>query len=102
MYTFSDSHALPWRASTLAAGVSVKDLGAANGRAMQLVRFAPGTAFPLHTHSGPEFVYLLEGDATQEGQRLLPGWASVAAAGTVDTAFHSAGGCVFLTVYSDD
>lgn len=101
-YAFTNANTLPWRPSAFAQGVSVKDLGAANGRAMQLVRFAPGTAFPLHTHSGPEFVYLLEGDATQEGQHLRPGWASVAAAGTVDTAFHSAGGCIFLTVYSDE
>lgn len=100
-YSFTNANALPWRPSTFADGVSVKDLGAANGRAMQLVRFAPGTAFPLHTHAGPEFVYLLEGEALQQGQRLLPGWASVGAAGTVDTAFHSPGGCLFLTVYSD-
>lgn len=100
-YTFTHADALPWRPSTVADGVSVKDLGAANGRAMQLVRFAPGTAFPLHTHDGPEFVYLLEGEAVQQGQRLQPGWAAVAATGTVDQAFHSPAGCVFLTVYSD-
>jgi anti-sigma factor ChrR (cupin superfamily) len=100
-YSFIDSHAAPWRKSTFAAGVEVKDLGSMDGRSMQLVRFAPGTAFPLHEHSGPEFVYLLEGEAIQEGQRLLPGWAAVAATGSIDTRFHSAGGCLFLTVYSD-
>ena len=100
-YSFIDASTAPWRASTFATGVEVKDLGSANGRAMQLVRFAPGTAFPLHKHAGPEFIYLLEGEAVQEGRRLAAGWASVAAAGTVDTAFHSPGGCVFLTVYAD-
>lgn len=68
---------------------------------MQLVRFAPGTAFPLHTHTGPEFIYLLEGEAVQHGQRLQAGWAATASTGTVDRHFHSPTGCVFLTVYSD-
>ena len=44
----------------------MKDLGAANGRAMQLVRFPPGAAFPAHKHEGPEFVYVLEGGADSE------------------------------------
>ena len=68
---------------------------------MQLVRFAPGISFPLHRHPGPEFIYLLEGCAYQEGQELRPGWAAVAATGTLDSHFHSPDGCLFLTVYSD-
>lgn len=100
-YTFIDSNSTPWRKSTFAEGVEVKDLGSSDGRSMQLVRFAAGTAFPLHSHSGPEFIYLLEGEAVQEGQRLLPGWAATAATGTVDSNYHSASGCVFLTVYSE-
>lgn len=100
-FTFVDTHAAPWRPSTFADGVEVKDLGSSDGRSMQLVRFAPGTSFPLHTHAGPEFIYLLEGEAIQQEQRLRAGWAATAAAGTVDTRFHSPTGCVFLTVYSD-
>lgn len=68
---------------------------------MQLVKFAPGTSFPLHTHTGPEFIYLMEGIAFQEGHQLSPGWAAVAATGSIDAHFHSPSGCVFLTVYSD-
>lgn len=100
-YQFVDSQAVPWRASTFAPGVDVKDLGTSDGRSMQLVRFAPGTSFPLHTHGGPEFIYLLEGEAIQEGQHLRPGWAATAASGTVDRHYHSPAGCVFLTVYTD-
>jgi len=44
---------------------------------------------------------MLEGVAYQEGQELRPGWVAVAAAGTIDTNFHSPGGCMFLTVYTD-
>lgn len=68
---------------------------------MQLVRFAPGTRFPSHIHEGPEFVYMLEGEALQNGQRLRPGWGAAAASGTPDEDFHSPTGCVFLTVYSE-
>ncbi len=100
-YQFQDANRIPWRQSTFAVDIEVKDLGTADGRSMQLVRFAPGASFPLHRHPGPEFIYLLEGSAVQEGQVLSAGWAAVAATDTTDTHFHSPGGCVFLTVYSD-
>jgi anti-sigma factor ChrR (cupin superfamily) len=100
-FFFADSEAMPWRASTFAAGVEVKDLGTANGRVMQMVRFPPGTVFPLHKHEGPEFVYVLEGELIQNGQRLGRGWVSVASAGTVDKDVKSETGCVFLIVYSE-
>jgi anti-sigma factor ChrR (cupin superfamily) len=65
------------------------------------VRYAPGASFPGHQQVGPEFIYLLEGEAYQQGQRLQRGWAAVAATGTIDEDFHSPTGCVFLTVFSD-
>jgi ChrR Cupin-like domain len=68
--SFIDGESTPWCASTFAPGVEVKDLGEANGRAMQLVRFPPGTVFPVHKHAGPEFVYILEGEMQQNGRRL--------------------------------
>jgi len=100
-FLFTDAAAMPWRASAYAEGVEVKDLGTANGRSMQLVRCRPGTTFPTHYHRGPEFIYILEGEAIQNGQQLRPGWAGVAEAGTVDEHFHSDTGCVFLIVYSE-
>ena len=100
-YQFTDTSAMHWRASSVAPGVEVKDLGSADGRSMQLVRFAPGTRFPVHVHAGPEFVYLLEGEAFQAGQRLSAGWGAVAATETTDEDFHSPRGCVFLIVYSE-
>ena len=100
-YFFTDAASIPWRASAYAAGVEVKDLGTANGRAMQLVRCGPGVTFPTHHHVGPEFLYILEGEAIQNGQRLGPGWAGVAESGTIDEHFRSEAGCVFLIVYSE-
>jgi anti-sigma factor ChrR (cupin superfamily) len=100
-YQFNDANTASWRKSTFAEGIEVKDLGTSDGRSMQLVRFAAGASFPLHQHLGPEFIYMLEGEAIQEGTRLSAGWAAVAATGTIDSKFHSPNGCVFLTVYTD-
>ncbi|TCG04982.1 hypothetical protein BZM27_37000 [Paraburkholderia steynii] len=94
-----DSEGTPWVKSRLAAGVEVKNLGKANGRAVQLVRFAPSTVFPEHLHSGPEFIYILSGSAVQNGCCLTPGWVGIAERGTVDRAFRSDTGCVFLLIY---
>lgn len=89
---------LAWRPSTIAAGVLVKDVAVTDGLEMQIVRFEPGARFPIHTHEGPEFVFVLEGELVQGGRRLGPGWASVASAGTVDEDVYSETGCVFVLV----
>ena len=97
-----DSASMAWVPSRYAHGVEVKNLGKADGRAMQLVRFAAGATFPRHRHTGPEFIYVLEGEAVQNGRRLTAGYAGVAEHGTVDTGFHSDTGCVLLLVYDLD
>jgi anti-sigma factor ChrR (cupin superfamily) len=95
----TDSDSVPWKPSVFVKGVEVKNLGKADGRGMQLVRFAPGAVFPNHVHTGPEFIYMLEGEAVRNGQRLRPGYAGVAEAGTIDCDFRSQVGCMFLLVY---
>jgi anti-sigma factor ChrR (cupin superfamily) len=85
-----------------ANGVEVKNLGKANGRAIQLVRFSPGAAFPDHLHTGPEFIYVLEGEVTWNGRLLARGCVGVAEAGTVERGFRSLPGCVFLLMYDLD
>ena len=89
---------LPWRASTIASGVFVKDIAQTDGWEMQIVRVEPGARFPTHTHERPEFLFILEGELVQGGRRLGPGWASVAGVGTVDDYVHSEIGCVFILV----
>jgi anti-sigma factor ChrR (cupin superfamily) len=89
---------LPWRPSAVAAGVHLKDLAASDGWQMQLVRCEPGARFPVHTHAGPEFLLILEGELVQGGRRLGPGWASVASAGSVDDDVRSDTGCIFVLV----
>ena len=89
---------LAWRPSKMAAGVFVKDVAVTDGWEMQIVRCEPGARFPIHTHEGPEFLFILEGELVQAGRRLGPGWASVASAGTVDEDVYSETGCVFVLV----
>ncbi|WP_322028525.1 cupin domain-containing protein [Paraburkholderia sp. J76] len=101
-FSFVDSASMPWVPSRYAQGVEIKNLGKADGRAMQLVRFAAGATFPLHRHTGPEFIYVLEGEAVQNGRRLAAGYAGVAARGTVEVDFRSDTGCLFLLAYDLD
>lgn len=91
---------LPWTPSKYAPGVEVKNLGKANGRAMQLVRFQAGASFPAHLHTDVEFLFMLEGDVFQNGHKLSAGWSAVAPTGTYDTQFTSPSGCTFVLVYA--
>lgn len=91
---------LPWTPSKFARGVEVKNLGKANGRAMQLVRFQPGASFPAHLHTDAEFLFVLEGEVIQNGRRLHAGCSTVAPAGSRDTEFISPSGGTFLLVYA--
>lgn len=101
-FIFTRHADLPWTSSRLAHGVEVKNLGKANGRAMQLVRFQPGASFPAHVHADVEFLFMLEGEVFQNGQRLDAAWSTVAPAGTCDTEFVSPSGCTFVLVYALD
>ena len=89
---------LPWRPSAAAPGVLVRDIAVTDGWEMQMVRCEPGARFPAHTHPGPEFVFVLEGELVQGERRLGPGWAGVGAAGSVDADVHSEVGCIFILV----
>lgn len=89
---------LPWKPSTFAAGLSVKDVAVTNGLEMQLVRVEPGVRIPMHTHERPEFIYVLEGELLIGTERLGPGSASVASVGSIHTDVRSETGCVFVLV----
>lgn len=89
---------LPWKPSTFAAGLFVKDVAVTNGLELQIVRLEPGARIPPHRHECPEFIYVLEGELIVAAQRLGPGSASVASAGSVHSEVHSETGCVFVLV----
>jgi hypothetical protein len=99
---------LPWRPSAMAPGILVRDIAVTDGWEMQMVRCEPGARFPVHTHEGPEFLFVLEGELIRDGRRLGPGcpsplrarrWrASIGAAGSVDADVRSDAGCLFILV----
>lgn len=89
---------VPWQASALTAGLSVKNIAVAGGLEMQLVRMDPGARIPPHTHELPEFIYVLEGELRVVGKALATGWVSVAAVGSQHLDVHSPNGCTFLLV----
>ena len=97
----ANANEVPWRPSSFADGVSVKDLGSSDGQSIQLVRFQPGARFPWHRHAGPEFLYVIEGEFIQRGVRLGPGCAGIAPAGTEEDDFMSETGGVFVLVYTE-
>jgi len=100
-YIVTNSNYLSWQELDEHPGVDIKPLGTANGQTMELFRFAPNTSFPYHVHTGPEFVYLLEGRARLSSQWLEPGWSSIGETGTVDSDFLSGDeGCILLAVYT--
>lgn len=101
-FDIKDDRDVPWIQSKFADGVEVKNLGKANGRALQLVRFNPGASYPTHIHNDCEFIYVLEGEVFQNGHRLIAGSSTVASAGTVDETFVSPSGCLFLLFYGLD
>jgi hypothetical protein len=47
----------------MASGVRVKDIAVTDGWEMQIVRVEPGARLPAHTHEGPEFLFILEGES---------------------------------------
>ncbi|MCA2998560.1 MAG: cupin domain-containing protein [Rhodocyclaceae bacterium] len=83
-FLLRNKNVLPWVPSTFADGVEVKNLGKANGRAFQLVRFQAGASNPSHIHNYCEFIYVLEGEVFQNGRRLTVGSSTDASAGTID------------------
>ena len=100
-FQYADVDKISWRKSDFAEGVSVKDLGTSNGQSIQLVKFDPGASFPTHKHSGPEFIYMLEGEAIQEGNRISKGMVAIAPKDSEENQFYSPTGCTFLLIYTD-
>jgi quercetin dioxygenase-like cupin family protein len=79
------------------AGISVKVLRKdhASGASSSRVRFAPGTAFPVHDHPGGEEVFVLESEVRIGRHRLKTGDYLYTPPGGIHAA-SSEGGCVFL------
>jgi quercetin dioxygenase-like cupin family protein len=100
-FLLSNVNEIPWRKSTFASGVMVKDLGQSGGLSVQMVKFDPETKFPPHHHKGPEVIYMISGSAIQQGRLLSPNSVSIAPAGTSEDDFFSPNGCEFLLLSAE-
>ena len=88
-----------------APGISCKLLATdtERQRVSMLVRLAPGTEYPPHTHAGLEELHLLAGELCIDERTLYPGDYNCAEPGTSDKRVWSETGCtcVLITSYRD-
>src|SRR4051812_30612133 len=89
----------------VAPGISCKLLATDtdNKRVSMLVRLAPGTDYPPHTHAGVEELHLLDGELWIEDRKLYPGDYNRGEPGTGDKRVYSETGCTcfLVTSFSD-
>jgi anti-sigma factor ChrR (cupin superfamily) len=85
----------------IAPGVDVRVLIPRRGgdpSTAYLVRLAPGSRAPVHTHAVSEHCYVISGDVVIAGHHLRPGDFHHAARGTTHDDIRTAGGCLLLIV----
>lgn len=85
-----------------APGISCKLLATDtdNHRVSMLVRLAPETDYPPHTHAGVEELHLLQGELFIDARKLSPGDYSRAEPGTADERVWSETGCMCVLMTS--
>lgn len=96
---------VPWRDpewEEVAPGISCKLLATdpQRSRVSMLVRLAPRTAYPAHSHAGVEELHLLDGELWIEDRLLKPGDYNRAEPGTADVRVYSETGCTCVLVTS--
>lgn len=86
----------------VAPGISCKLLATDTEKHMvsMLVRLAPGTEYPPHTHAGTEELHLLAGELWIDERKLHPGDYNRAHPGTSDKRVWSETGCTCVLVTS--
>ncbi len=95
----------PWAEpewTAVAPGITCKLLATDTGRhrVSMLVRLAPGTDYPPHTHGGVEELHLIAGELYINERKLCPGEYSRAEPGTVDARVWSETGCTCVLMTS--
>lgn len=86
----------------VAPGIACKILASDSQRDVvsMLVRLAPNTEYPPHSHAGTEELHLLEGELWINERKLYPGDYNRAVAGTADKRVWSETGCTCLLITS--
>ncbi|HYP27470.1 MAG TPA: cupin domain-containing protein [Blastocatellia bacterium] len=82
------------------AGIFIKRLSVdeGSGLATSLVKMAPGKRLARHRHSGPEQLFILEGDCYIQDVRLGPGDYHRAEEGSIHDTTYTVGGTTFLLI----
>lgn len=88
----------------VAPGIECKLLATdtARHRVSMLVRLAPGSSYPGHTHAGAEELHLLDGELWIDERKLRPGDYNYGAPGEHDERVWSETGCTCLLVTSTE
>jgi RNA polymerase sigma factor (sigma-70 family) len=86
----------------VAPGISCKVLArdTQKHRVSMLVRLAPGTDYPPHSHAGVEELHLLDGELWIDDRKLYPGDYNRAEPGTADKRVWSETGCTCVLITS--
>jgi DNA-directed RNA polymerase specialized sigma24 family protein len=99
------SEALSWAQpewEDVAPGISCKLLATdvEKDRVAMLVRLAPGTDYPPHTHAGVEELHLLQGELFIDARKISAGDYNRAEPGTADKRVWSETGCMCVLITS--
>jgi anti-sigma factor ChrR (cupin superfamily) len=92
---------LNWQATSF-AGVLIARLyeDPIGGDIASLVRMAPGSCYPAHSHASLEHCYVLEGDLAFEDHTLTAGDYSAGSPGGHHSASMTTGGCLLFVIHN--
>ncbi len=96
-----DTHKADWISSP-SSGVErimLDRIGGEVARATSIVRFQPGSKFPMHTHNGGEEFIVLEGVFSDEHGDFGPGFYMRNPVGTSHTPFTEEGCTIFVKLW---
>lgn len=74
-------------------------LGGEKSRATSIVRYAPGSSFPRHSHPGGEEILVLSGTFTEEDEHYPAGWYLRNPPGSIHQPSSLGGAIIFVKLW---
>lgn len=97
-WDIGDADAIEW--SPWGGGnARAKALANGDGYFVVLVEAEPGYAGTEHEHEHPEFLYVIDGELSNQGRIMKPGDAYVAATGSKHTEFSTEHGATYVLIF---
>jgi anti-sigma factor ChrR (cupin superfamily) len=87
-----------WQAMTPTIKAKTLWSDPATKRRMQLTRFEPGAKLPMHRHAGDEFLYVIEGEITDESGTVAAGSVGYRPDGCAHSVTSKNGATVFAII----